>query len=61
MGRISFNDVGSSNSGQVNFFSLNDGEEAIVRFMDNSVSDFEILSLHNIELDGKYRKVSCLY
>ena len=60
MGRISFNDVGSTNSGQINFFSLNDGEEAIVRFMDDTVSDFEILSLHNIELDGKYRKVSCL-
>ena len=60
MGRISFNEVGSSNSEQVSFFSLNDGEEAIVRFVDDSVSDFEILSLHNVELDGKYRKVSCL-
>lgn len=60
MGRISFDDVGSTSSEQINFFSLNDGEEAIVRFLDDSVSDFEILALHNIELDGKYRKVSCL-
>lgn len=64
MGRISFDDANSvsngSNSEQINFFSLNDGSEAVVRFMDDSVSDFEILALHNIELNGKYRKVSCL-
>lgn len=60
MGRISFDDVGTTSSEQINFFSLNDGEEAIVRFLDDSVNDFEILALHNIELDGKYRKVSCL-
>lgn len=69
MGRISYNELNfDSNRGQGNsnrelpgYFSLtNDGDEAIVRFMYDSVEDFEILAVHPITVDGKFRKISCL-
>ena len=50
------------NDNQVGFFNLkSDGEEAVVRFMHDDVSDFEILTVHQITTaDGKYRKVGCI-
>lgn len=66
MAQINFNDVdfsSSNNSGySVEFFNLkNDGDEAIVRIMHDSVSDFEILTTHEIREDGKYRgRVNCI-
>lgn len=66
MGKISFNDVtttntATSNNNQVGFFNLkNDGEEAVVRFMVDSVEDMEILTVHDIKLDDKFRQVSCV-
>lgn len=64
MGKISLNDVSVSNansSNQVGFFNLkNDGEEAVVRFMVDSVDDMEILTTHDIKLDGRFRQISCL-
>ena len=45
----------------VGFFSLkNDGDDAIVRILHNSVKDFDMLSCHTLEIDGKYRKINCL-
>lgn len=49
-------------SGQrVGFFNLkDDGDEAIVRFLYDSVEEFEIFSVHSIYVGGKPRKISCL-
>ena len=43
------------------FFTLrNDGDSAVVRFMYHDVSEFEIYTCHNVTVDGKQRKVSCI-
>ena len=49
-------------SGQrVGFFNLkDDGDEAIVKFLYDSVEEFEIFSVHTVYVGGKPRKVSCL-
>lgn len=68
MAKISFNNIedevsnsGGNYSNNVEFFTLkNDGDEAIVRFMCDSVDDFEIIACHDVTIDGKYRKVNCL-
>ena len=67
MSKISFDDVivsndqSSSTNNQVGFFNLkNDGDEAVVRFMIDSVDDMEILTVHDIRVDGRFRQVSCL-
>lgn len=51
------NDSGSD----VGFFSLkNDNDEAVVRFICDSVDDFEILTIHDVPVGSKYRKVNCI-
>lgn len=46
---------------KVGYFSLkNDGDSAIVRFAYHSPKEFDIETVHTIEIDGKYRDVSCL-
>lgn len=65
MAHINLSDVftgeNSNQNNQVGFFNLrNDGDEAIVRFMIDSVEDMEILTVHDIHLGGKYRQVSCI-
>lgn len=70
MAKISFNDLDavesatSSNNNpgsDIGFFTLkNDGDEAIVRFMCDSVDDFDIQMVHSITLANHYRKVACL-
>lgn len=68
MAQVSF-DVASSmqeNStpqynNSVEFFTLvNDGDEAIVRFMYDDVSTFNIMTVHSVQVGGKYRKVNCI-
>lgn len=62
MGRVNINEVDNykSNSG-TNFFGLeNDKDVATVRFCHNDAGDIEIIACHEIEVDGKRRKVSCL-
>ena len=69
MAKISFNDLsqdtsatsGTSNN-QVSFFNLADGEEAIVRILIDSTDDFDIHTIHNVEMQGyQYgRKMNCL-
>ena len=45
----------------INFFSLkDDGDEAIVRFIYDDVSQFDIRTVHSIPLNGKYRDVNCI-
>ena len=69
MAKISFNDLaqetantsGTSNN-QVSFFNLADGEEAIVRILIDTVDDFDIHTIHNVEMQGYQfgRKMNCL-
>lgn len=68
MAKISFDtysenvSVGFDNqSSNVGYFNLkNDGDQAIVRFLHDSTDDFDIITTHPIEIDGKYRRVNCL-
>lgn len=61
-----FQNQNNNNPNNVSFFSLkNDGDEAVVRFMYDDVSEFEILTYHNVKVagsDGRTRdmKVSCV-
>ncbi len=69
MAKVDFNNMQddaaystAANTGNdVGFFTLrNDKDEAIVRFMCDSTDDFEILTVHDIKLGDKYRKVNCI-
>lgn len=64
MAQIDFNSInqgGGNYDNNIGFFSLkNDGDEAIVRFMQDDISDFELLTVHEIELNGKKRKINCI-
>lgn len=69
MAKVDFNNMQddsaystSNNAGNdVGFFTLrNDNDEAIVRFMCDSTDDFEILTVHDIKVGDKYRKVNCI-
>lgn len=68
MAKMSFDTVvsnmnteSSNNSNSIGFFSLkNDGDEAIVRIMHDSVNDFDILTTHPITLGGKFRSINCI-
>ena len=67
MGYVSFDtlNVSSGQQNQINsgigFFSLkNDRDEAVVRFMHDSTASFEILATHSIQLNGRFRRVSCV-
>ena len=45
----------------VEFFTLvNDGDEAIVRFLYDSTEAFNIMTVHTVNVGGKWRKVNCL-
>ena len=67
MAQINLNDVYTNdgtqnqNNNSVGFFSLkNDGDEAVVRFMVDSIEDLEIMTVHDINVDGKFRQISCV-
>ena len=71
MGKINWNDFQAraaemearqaSNGPRVGFFTLkNDGDEAIVRIMHDTPEDFDILAVHQTQVDGRFRNVSCL-
>ena len=48
-------------SNNIGFFSLkDDGDEAVVRFMHDSTDSFDLLTVHPIKINGKYRSVNCL-
>ena len=48
------------NQNSVGFFGLkDDGEESIVRFFVNDINDIDILTLHDVNVNGKYTKISC--
>lgn len=49
------------NSNRVKFFSLkNDGDEAIVRIMHDTMADLDIVVTHSVRIDNRWRNVNCL-
>lgn len=62
MGRVNLNDVDNykSNSGAAFFGLENDKDVATVRLCHDDAGSIEIIACHQIEVDGKRRKVSCL-
>ena len=65
MAQINFNSIQTSENSfsgnSVDFFSLkNDGDTAIVRFMHDSTESFELLTVHDVVLNDKYRKANCI-
>ena len=51
----------NNNGNDVGFFTLrNDNDEAIVRFMCDTTDDFEILTVHDLKIGDKYRKINCI-
>lgn len=49
-----------SSKQSVEFFSLkNDGDEAIVRFAFDNLSELQYATVHNVTVGGRYRKASC--
>ena len=70
MAKVNFNNVDEIESqtqgngapgSDVGFFTLkNDNDEAVVRFMCDSTDDFEILTCHEVQVGGRYRKVNCI-
>lgn len=67
MSKFNFNEINNnsnnntSNNNSVGFFSLaDDGDTAIVRFYIDSMDDFDLATVHNINVDGRYRNVNCL-
>lgn len=66
MARMTFDDANAfadstNSSGGVEYLVLkNDGDEAVVRFMIDSVADFDIHTVHDVKVDNKYRVVECL-
>lgn len=62
MAQIRFEDIQENNNNQnrIGYFSLkNHGDEAIIRIMHDSTDSFEIVSTHQIEVNGKYRRINC--
>lgn len=67
MAQISFEDFSrmpsesSNNNNLPGYFTLkNNGDEALVRFMYSSTADFNIYTIHPINIKGKYRECNCL-
>lgn len=65
MARVSFDDANAlattNSSDGVEYLTLkNDGDEAIVRFMIDDISEFDIHTVHEVKVDNKYRVVECL-
>ena len=51
----------ASNQPRVGFFALkNDKDEAVVRIMHDSPADFDIVYVHPVQINDKFRKVNCI-
>ena len=66
MAKLSFENIQMSQErnqdiNQIGFFSLkNHGDEAVVRIMHDTVASLDLMSVHNIKLGEKYRRVNCI-
>lgn len=51
----------SNTMNQVSFFGLkNNRDEAIVRFAFDNLDQLEFVTVHNVSVNGKYRKANCI-
>lgn len=51
----------NNTANQVGFFGLkNNRDEAIVRFAFNTLDELEFVTVHNVSINGKYRKANCI-
>lgn len=51
----------SNTANQVSFFGLkNNRDEAIVRFAFDTLDELEFVTVHNVSINGKYRKANCI-
>lgn len=64
MAQINFNELNnntkSTKTGPGYFSLKNDKDEAIVRILANSVDDFDIVTCHDVVVDGRNRLVNCV-
>lgn len=61
MGRVNTNDIDNYAANQGGFFGLKDhGDTAQIRFMYEGYDDMAAYAVHEIDVDGKKRYVSCL-
>lgn len=68
MAKVSFENLspvsenGTYSTSSVSFFNLKNGEEALVRILCDSTDDFDIHTVHNVEMPGfQYgRRMNCL-
>lgn len=61
MASLNNNNSASGNGNYVGYFFLkDDGDEAVVRIMHDSVDSFDIVTTHQIKVDNKFKRVSCL-
>lgn len=70
MSKFNFNDYqkviekaqnGGSNAVKVGFFKLkDDGDEALVRINCSKLEDLEFATVHTVQADGKWMRISCL-
>ena len=65
MAQINFNELNQTNkantSNNPGYFSLkNDKDEAVVRILADSVADFDIVTVHEANVNGKTRYVNCV-
>lgn len=55
------NSQNNQGNNQYSYFSLkNDKDFAIVRFMESNVSDFKLLTCHDVQINNRYRKLNCI-
>ena len=51
----------NNSANQVSFSGLkNNSDEAVVRFAFDSLNDLEFVTVHNVSVNGKYRKANCI-
>lgn len=66
MAKFNYQDLQSTNNGatqrqSVGFFGLkNHKDEAIVRFAFDSLDELEFVTVHNVSINGRYRKANCI-
>ena len=46
--------------GYFNSVLKNDGEEAVIRLNYNTKSDFKVVTIHRVPVDGKWKNIECL-
>lgn len=59
---FSFDNIRSTNenTNAIGYFALkNDGDQALVRFMHDTIESFDVVDMHEVEAGGKRRRVCC--